>query len=125
MVAQSFPRSHFWSDSSRTLVGIAVATITLIAFELLTWSIQGQTELWAVRILGIVFEICLAGVLVRFLWIGKSIFRRSASGEITHFIAVKQDVTEKKKLESQYRHAQKMEGVGRLAGGMRSISITS
>ena len=43
---------------------------------------------------------------------------RSASGEITNFIAIKQDVSEKKKLEAQYRQAQKMEAVGRLAGGI-------
>jgi PAS domain S-box-containing protein len=42
----------------------------------------------------------------------------SASGEVTHFVAIKQDVTERKKLERQYRQAQKMEAVGRLAGGI-------
>ncbi len=43
---------------------------------------------------------------------------RSPSGEITNFIAIKQDATAKKHLEAQYRQAQKMEAVGRLAGGV-------
>ncbi len=43
---------------------------------------------------------------------------RDAAGQITHFIATKQDVTERKRLEAQFRQAQKMEAVGRLAGGV-------
>ncbi len=43
---------------------------------------------------------------------------RSPSGEITHFIATKQDITARKDLEQQFRQAQKMEAVGRLAGGV-------
>lgn len=39
-------------------------------------------------------------------------------GEITHFIAIKEDVTERKQLESQLRHSQKMEAIGQLAGGI-------
>ena len=39
-------------------------------------------------------------------------------GEITHFIAVKQDVTARKQLEAEFRQAQKMEAFGQLAGGV-------
>ncbi len=40
------------------------------------------------------------------------------SGEITHFLALKEDITEKRALETQLRHAQKMEGIGQLAAGI-------
>jgi PAS domain S-box-containing protein len=37
---------------------------------------------------------------------------------ITNFIAVKEDITQQKKLEDQLKHAQKMEAIGQLAGGI-------
>jgi PAS domain S-box-containing protein len=43
---------------------------------------------------------------------------RDARGEIRHFIAVKQDITEKKLLQAEFVQSQKMESVGRLAGGI-------
>ncbi|MBI5423074.1 MAG: PAS domain S-box protein [Opitutae bacterium] len=43
----------------------------------------------------------------------------SHGGEgITHFIAIKQDVTERKVMEQQLLRAQRMEGIGLLAGGI-------
>lgn len=39
-------------------------------------------------------------------------------GEITHFLAVKEDITERRALEGQLRHAQKLEGIGQLAAGI-------
>ena len=43
---------------------------------------------------------------------------RDVAGRISGFVAIKHDVTERLQLEDQFRQAQKLESVGRLAGGM-------
>ncbi len=42
----------------------------------------------------------------------------SSSGEITHYVAVKEDVTESRLLQRKFEQVQKMDAVGRLAGGL-------
>jgi two-component system, cell cycle sensor histidine kinase and response regulator CckA len=43
---------------------------------------------------------------------------RQARGEISHFIAIKQDITEQKKLQQELFQSQKIQSIGTLAGGV-------
>jgi two-component system cell cycle sensor histidine kinase/response regulator CckA len=43
---------------------------------------------------------------------------RDGRGQITHFISTGRDITERRKLESDLQQAQKMDAIGRLAGGV-------
>lgn len=43
---------------------------------------------------------------------------KSAEGEITNFIVMKEDISEKVKLEEELHYSQKMDSIGRMAGGI-------
>jgi len=52
-------------------------------------------------------------------WVSSSVSAiRDSEGKISHYLAVQEDITEKKLLEKQLIQAQKMEAVGTLAGGV-------
>jgi two-component system cell cycle sensor histidine kinase/response regulator CckA len=54
-----------------------------------------------------------------FYWVSVCISPiRDSAGNITHFLSIQEDITERKQLEEQLRLAQKMEAIGRLTAGI-------
>jgi PAS domain S-box-containing protein len=43
---------------------------------------------------------------------------RGADGKVLHYVAIKEDVTERRRIDQRMRDAQRLEAVGRLAGGV-------
>jgi len=78
-------------------------------------------ELWSTILAGNVFR----GILVNkkkngeLFYVEKTISPvRDAEGNITHFISSDRDITERCRLEAQLLQAQKMDAIGKLAGGV-------
>ena len=43
---------------------------------------------------------------------------RDGRGDVTHYVAVKEDITERKATEERLRHSQRLETIGQLTGGI-------
>lgn len=78
-------------------------------------------ELWQTILSGTVFR----GILANRKKNGEIFFAektitplRDAEGKITHFISNDRDITERRRLETQLQQAQKMDAIGKLAGGV-------
>jgi len=51
-------------------------------------------------------------------WLTTKVPSLDDTGQVVSVVTIAMDITERKRLEEELRHAQKMEGVGRLAGGV-------
>jgi PAS domain S-box-containing protein len=78
-------------------------------------------ELWETITAGRVWrgQFCNRRKTGDLFWERESIFpMRDAQGNITHFVAVKEDITELRELEEHLRRSQRMEAIGTLASGI-------
>ena len=76
------------------------------------WATINQGKVWR-------GEFCNTKKSGEFFWEAATVTPiTNVKGAITHFLAVKEDITERRALEGQLRHAQKLEGIGQLAAGI-------
>jgi len=64
-------------------------------------------------------ELCNTGKGGELFWVYLTVSPlKNAEGRISKFMAIMEDTSERRKLEAQLRQAQKLEGIGQLAGGV-------
>jgi PAS domain S-box-containing protein len=110
------------------------------AFSRLTGYLEGEVKGQHTRILksGLMpassYQDLWSTVLAGRVWRGEMVNRRrdgalyteemtitpvpGADGSVAHLVAIKEDVTERRRMEERLRHTQRLEAVGRLAGGV-------